>query len=94
MDSQKSRGRKKGVSIPVFDWTYERPSLLSVLPRLRSRWHREDAIRVPSPTPAPFYHHVLVVLEDYFLVLVHIQHGDGRERGGHTASCGRRLAVD
>lgn len=38
-----------------------------------------------SPAAAAFDDHTVVVLEHSFGVLVEIEHGDGRQRGGHAA---------
>ena len=40
------------------------------------------------PTAAGLHHHVLVVLEHHLVPLVQVQHGDGRQLGGHAAGLG------
>lgn len=47
-----------------------------------------------SATATAQHRHVLVVLQHNFVLFVQVQHGNGRQRGGHTARFGNGTGID
>ena len=47
-----------------------------------------------SPAPASFDDHVFIIFQDDFLVLVQVEHGDGRQLRGDTTGARHGAGVD